>query len=152
MECVNKSEKNLKTIIFPFNLSLLATNVILKLPTDKVSVSNNIPISILKQSAHIYYSELSTIMNDCLRNKMFPGILKNAKITPSHKKDDKGNKKNYRPVSILSNFLKLFERLILSYLAVIWNRRFPDFATGFRKRNLICFSENDNKLENPIKQ
>ena len=50
---------------------------------------------------------------------MFPDILKNARITPCHKKDDKGNKNNYRPVSALSDFFNLFERLIWNY--IIWN-------------------------------
>lgn len=50
---------------------------------------------------------------------MFPDILKNARITPCHKKDDKGNKNNYRPVSVLSDFFNLFEILIWNY--IIWN-------------------------------
>ena len=52
-------------------------------------------------------------MNDCLKKKMFPDILKTAQITPCHKKDDKGYKKNDGTVSILSIFFKVFERLIL---------------------------------------
>lgn len=63
-------------------------------------------ISILKQPAYIYCSKLTKIMNDFLNNKMFSGILKNAKATTRHKKNDKGNKrKNYRPVIILSSHL-----------------------------------------------
>ena len=42
---------------------------------------------------------------ECLFTKFFfPDILKNAEITPCFKKEDKGEKENYRPVSILSNF------------------------------------------------
>ena len=34
------------------------------------------------------------------------------KMVPIHKRDDKGNVKNYRPISILSIFGKKLERLI----------------------------------------
>ena len=70
-------------------------------------------------------------MNDCLKKKMFPDILKTAQITPCHKKDDKGYKKNDGTVSILSIFFKVFERLILSsYMEPTFSR----FLTGFRKK------------------
>ena len=47
-------------------------------------------------------------MIDCLKNNFFPDILKNTEITPCFKKGDKGRKENYRQVSILSNFSKVF--------------------------------------------
>ena len=37
-------------------------------------------------------------------------ILKLANITPVFKKVDRNSKENYRPVSILSNISKIFER------------------------------------------
>lgn len=57
---------------------------------------------------------------------MFPDILKNAHITPCHEKGGKGNKNNYRPVSVLSDFFNLFERLIWNY--IIWNYMEPKFS------------------------
>ena len=35
-----------------------------------------------------------------------------ADITPAHKKDNKTDKRNYRPVSILPSISKIFERII----------------------------------------
>ena len=35
-----------------------------------------------------------------------------AKVAPARKRDDKQNVKNYRPVSLLPIFKKIFERLI----------------------------------------
>ena len=43
-------------------------------------------------------------MNGCLKNKMFFDNLETIQINPYHKKKNKENKENYRPVSILSNF------------------------------------------------
>ena len=43
---------------------------------------------------------------------IFPDILKIAKITPLHKKECKLNFRNYRPISLLSVFSKIFEKTI----------------------------------------
>ena len=41
-----------------------------------------------------------------------PDYLKLADITPFFKKKDSLNKENYRPVSVLPNFSKIFEKLM----------------------------------------
>ena len=79
-------------------------NFICKLPTNKPSVFNDTLMSLL-----IYCLKLANIMNGCLEKKMFLGNLENTQITPRHKNNNKGNKENYRPFSIL---LKVLERLI----------------------------------------
>ena len=50
-------------------------NAITNLPTDKVSVSNDIPVSIMKKTTDAYCPKLTQIMNDCLKNIFFPDIL-----------------------------------------------------------------------------
>ena len=45
----------------------------------------------------------------------------------------KGEKENYRPVSILSNFSKVFERLIYNQLNEFMETKFSKFLTGFRR-------------------
>ena len=79
-------------------------NFIFKLPINKPSVPNDTMVFIRKVSVHAYCLKLTNIMNGCLKNKMFLDDLENTQITPSQKKKNKGSKKNYRPVSILSNF------------------------------------------------
>ena len=91
-------------------------NVIKNLPTGKASVSNDIPISIMKETIHAYCPKITKIINDCLKNNIFPDILKNAEITPCFKKGEKGGIENYRPLSNLPIFSKGFERLIYNQL------------------------------------
>ena len=50
------------------------------------------------------------LYNETIASGNFPHALKLADITPSHKKDDKTVKENYRPISILSSISKIFER------------------------------------------
>ena len=83
-------------------------NAIKNLPTGKASVSNDIPVSIMKETTDVYCSKLTQKMNDCLKNNFFSDILKNDETNPCFKKRNKGEKINYRPVSILSNFGNVF--------------------------------------------
>ena len=55
-------------------------NAIKNLPTGKANVSNDIPVSIMKEIIDAYCPELTQIVNDCLRNNFFSDILKNAEI------------------------------------------------------------------------
>ena len=47
---------------------------------------------------------------------MFPDDLKTGKITPIYKKDNAELLENYRPISTLPIFGKLFEKIIYSRL------------------------------------
>ena len=86
-------------------------NAVKNLPAGKTSVSNDIPVSIMKETIDAYRLKLKQVMNDCLKNNFFPDILKNAEIIPCFKKEIRV-KKNYGPISILPNFSKVLERLI----------------------------------------
>ena len=46
----------------------------------------------------------------------FPQTLKNENVTPVHKKGSRNGKTNYRPVSILSNPSKVYEKCIFSMM------------------------------------
>ena len=43
---------------------------------------------------------------------MFPNILKTANVTPIFKNDNPVLCNNYRPISLLSNISKIFEKVI----------------------------------------
>ena len=60
--------------------------------------------------------------------------MKYADVTPIHKKADKTDKTNYRPVSILPNLSKAYERLMYSQIFPYFDSVFSKFQCGFRKR------------------
>ena len=56
------------------------------------------------------------IFTNGLRNGLFPQIWKYANVVPIHKKNEKNLKGNYRPISLLPVFGKIFEKIIHDYL------------------------------------
>ena len=115
-------------------------NFISKLPTNKPSVPKDTLVFIPKQSIHVYCTKLANIMNGCLNYKIFLDNIENTQITPCYKKKNKGNKENYRPVNILSNFGKVFERLIHRQFRSSEEPKFSIFLPGFRKKhNMLYF-------------
>ena len=55
----------------------------------------------------------------------FLSAVKQANITPVSSKGERQYKNNYRPVSILSNVSKIFERLFSGKYQIIWIPSFP---------------------------
>ena len=52
------------------------------------------------------------IFNKCLQQNKFSDPMKKAKFNPIFKKLDNTSKDNYRPISTLSNFTKIFESIL----------------------------------------
>ena len=85
---------------------------ILNLGISKASQDSDIPTKIVKANADIF-TEISFIeFERSLEIDNFPTSMKLANVTPVHKKGSQYEKGNYRPVSILSNLSKVFERCI----------------------------------------
>ena len=66
---------------------------------------------------------------------VYPDILKLAKVIPLHKGSSKQNLGNYRPISILSPFNKIFELLLHKKLLNFWNKHdlSSKYQFGFRE-------------------
>ena len=63
----------------------------------------------------------------------FSPSLKKANITPVSKRGDRNSKDNYRPVSILPNISKIFERCIFRQLYSFIFEFLSKYQCGFRK-------------------
>ena len=64
---------------------------------------------------------------------MYFQTLKVAQVTPIHKKNDPLNKSNYRPVSVLPIFSKVYEKVIEIQLADYFDKIFNPFLCAFRR-------------------
>ena len=138
-ESVIKIKEKYDTQANSFSLTLFSKEDILKaiksLSSNKESPIENIPIKILKNSIHIYSEKLANIFNECLINGKFPDTLKRADVTPIFKKGNDNEKENYRPVSMLSTFSKVFEKLLFEQINDHMQSKFSKHLTGFRKNH-----------------
>lgn len=66
----------------------------------------------LKYTAHIASSILTHIINKMFETGYFPDELKIARVTPVYKGGGETEINNYRPISVLPMFSKIFERVI----------------------------------------
>ena len=72
----------------------------------------SIPAKILKGSSDIFLPYLTTTFNLRLAENCFPNELKNGDMSSLYKKNDPLNKKNNRPITVLSSTSKILERLL----------------------------------------
>ena len=85
---------------------------ILSLPNSKSCGLYSCPTQLLKSSCNIISPALSHIFNLSVIHGVYPSKLKISKITPIYKSDDETDPSNYRPISLLSNFNRIFEKLL----------------------------------------
>ena len=86
-------------------------------------------------SVHIYSQITTNIFNDRVKSGKFPDILKYADITPVFKTGDVTDKTYYRPISTLSNFSKVFEKMIYVHINSFMEPKLSKYIAGFRARH-----------------
>ena len=92
-----------------------SSNEILKIISEfENSKASDIPINVVKKSSHVIAPVLSNYFNILMSKGLFSDVLKTGKITPVYKKGNPEEIENYRPISTLSVFGKIFEKLIYS--------------------------------------
>ena len=97
--------------------------------------SSDIPIHVIKRSSTIIAPYLAEYFNYCMLDGYFPCELKTGRISPIYKKEDEQLLENYRPVSTLPVFGKIFEKIIYSrlYSFLISKGIINENQFGFRK-------------------
>lgn len=100
---------------------------------------DEVNIKVIKYAADILSVPLSHIINLCISKGIFPDKLKVANIIPIHKKGDKKNMRNYRPIALLSAFAKIFEKIIYDRFYDFFdkNKIFAKEQKGFQKNKTI---------------
>ena len=94
---------------------------------------DNISIRMIKLWGKAIAIPLKLIFRSMLEEGVFPDDWKKSNVVPIHKRDSKNLIKNYRPISLLPIFSKVFERLIFNSLFnyFIQNKLFTECQSGF---------------------
>ena len=130
--CAEAIEKNFNFPEFKFENETVENieKIIDKIKIDVATGIDSIPSKIIKNSKNIISPYLTKLINLSFETKKFPDILKNAIIKPIHKKDDKNEISNYRPISILPVISKIFERATLNQLIEFFEKH--DLISGLQ--------------------
>ncbi len=83
-----------------------------KLKSKFTAGVDGIPAFLVKDCAVLFATPLTRLFNLCIQTGQFPYTWKKARICPVHKDGDISDVSNYRPISILCNFSKIFEMVI----------------------------------------
>ena len=93
------------------------TNIINDLKTNKAGGYDMISCYFIKLSSSILIPFLVSLINASFSLGIFPDDLKIAKVIPLFKKGDTLDINNYRPISLLTCFSKIFEKAIFTRLS-----------------------------------
>ena len=109
-------------------------DIIKNLNVNKAHGPDNISGRMIELCEDSIALPLSIIFNNIINTGIFPVIWKSANVTPVHKKESKQIVKNYRPISLLPLFAKIFERILFSnmYNHLILNNLITKNQSGFR--------------------
>ena len=88
------------------------SKIIDELPSKSSCGHDDISLKITKYLKNVISLPLTTIINQTLNTGIFPDTLKIAKVRPLYKKGDNRLLSNYRPISLLPSFSKIFEKVI----------------------------------------
>ena len=87
-------------------------NIIDSFENSKATRYTDVETKFIKIGKSIISPFLCKLINDCFGKGVYPNCLKIAEVIPIYKKGDCRDASNYRPISILSQFDKILEKLI----------------------------------------
>ena len=124
--------KNIPSFSFQL-VSIDRVNNIKTLNTKKACPNGDIPVKVIKMNEDIFSRLTFQNVNQCLINGDFPSCVKQAEVISVIKKEEKLDKSNYRPVSILPVISKIYERLMYDQMYKYFGQIYSKFHCGFRK-------------------
>ena len=126
-----------------FSLFMLPTNekevndIVNSLKKNKSPGFDNITNELLKSIIDEIVTPLTYIFNLSMSSGVVPDKMKIAKVIPIFKKGDAQDCSNYRPISLLTTFSKILERLVYNRTINFFTRHkiLSDRQFGFRENH-----------------
>ena len=110
------------------------SSIISKLNSKKAHGHDDIAINMLKLAKDEITYPIKLILEKCVQTGKYPSLWKKANVQPVHKKNSRQDKSNYRPISLLPIFSKIFEKILFDaiYKHLISNDLLSKHQSGFR--------------------
>ena len=113
-----------------------------RISANSAAGPDGIAAILLKKCIHSLKEPLALMWKQSLQSNEIPHQMKLGTITPIYKGGSRSEAKNYRPVTLTSHIIKLFERVVDEKITIHMNERglFNPRQHGFR-RNRSCLSQ-----------
>jgi hypothetical protein len=135
--------------LYPTN-ALEVTNIVTNLNNKTSYGHDEIPLFIFKKSIGAVTEVLVALVNYSLSTGTVPDNLKIAKVCPIFKAGSENLVSNYRPISVLPSFSKLFEKVVYARLEVFVRKKniLTNSQYGFRENHstFMALLEMQDKL------
>ena len=104
------------------------------LDSSKSHGCDDISVTMIKICEDAIVEPLCMIFERCIETGIYPSSWKKANVVPIHKKGSRQCKNNYRPISLLPFFSKIFEKLLFDaiYSHLSENKLLTPNQSGFR--------------------
>ena len=126
---------NISNSIAIFNVSCEEVRNIIHSLKNSSAGHDEFPTFVGKLCVDSYIEPLTFLINSSLKTGVFPSELKLARVVPIFKAGDSSALTNYRPISVLTFFAKVFEKIVYNKLLnfISDNNILYDHQYGFRK-------------------
>ncbi|XP_041984068.1 uncharacterized protein LOC121736750 [Aricia agestis] len=131
--CNNLSGPSPPALNVPNILQVEVENAIDSLKKDKAPGPDGIDNDILKHNKETIIPILTELFNDILVTEIIPQQWTESNIILLHKKGDKHDIGNYRPISLMSNTYKIFAKILLNRMERTLDEQQTIEQAGFRK-------------------
>ena len=115
----------------------MVQDILTDLNISKASGPDGINNKILKECSYSLSFPLAIIFQKSIDLGYFPTSWKEAMVSAIFKKNDRQDKTNYRPISLLTCMSKVFERIVFNslYKFLVDNKLLNSYNSGFRKND-----------------
>ena len=134
IETINKICNKKENFDIPTTTTEEINKIIKELDPKKAIGLNKIPPKIVKMSANVIDSHLVNIINNDITINVFSKKAKVACAKPIFKKNEGEKIENYRPVSILNCFSKVYETFLPEKFKPFINSFLSEYMAAYREK------------------
>lgn len=120
-------------LVFILSLKRKKSLEVALLSDKKASQFSDVPLKIIKDNRYLIVYFILLIFTNALPGSDNSSRLKYVDITPVFKKDDISDKINYRPISIIPNLTKIYERFMQTQVYPYLNQLFSSVSVNSGK-------------------
>ncbi|XP_063630347.1 uncharacterized protein LOC134801658 [Cydia splendana] len=138
-DCEDTTLPNLKSLyqLDEEIIPLIEENEVIKAVSTqkngKATGEDQISNELLKCTLPASLRSIVTLFNEILQKEEIPKQWTTSTIILLHKKGDRNDVGNYRPISLMSNLYKIFSKIILQRIEKVLDENQPKEQAGFRK-------------------